>query len=269
MSVRDVQQVAESVLAAVQDKRATFTRWNVHAETARQLQSIRFASPARPASGHRAGQRRSSRPCGVARAAHARAHPPQKFCRPDGSSTFRRIGEAPYTTTTILDAENRLLAAARDTSGPVAGPTRGVVRVRGSERILGPEQIAVLQKILQSGRVLDVLVGAAGTGKTATLAGLVTAWQTAHGPGSVIGLAPSANAAQVLSDQVGIATENTAKWLTETDREAERLSRIDQLHTSLNRAPARNRERDSRGARRGNRRGGGLASSSWAAADRR
>jgi len=64
-----------------------------------------------------------------------------------------------------------------------------------------------VQNILQSGRMLDVLVGAGGTGKTATLAVLVAGWQTAHGPGSVIGLAPSANAAQVLSDQVGIETE--------------------------------------------------------------
>jgi ABC-type uncharacterized transport system ATPase subunit len=103
--------------------------------------------------------------------------------------------------------------------------------------------------ILQSGRALDVLVGAAGTGKPTTLAGLVTAWQTTHGRGSVIGLAPSANAAQVLSDQVGIATENTAKWLTEADREADRLSRIDQLHTSLNRAPARSRDEIARRSR--------------------
>ena len=31
-------------------------------------------------------------------------------------------------------------------------------------------------------------------------------------PGSVVGLAPSAVAAQVLADDLGIATENTAKW---------------------------------------------------------
>jgi conjugative relaxase-like TrwC/TraI family protein len=45
LSDRDVHRLAGLVLAAVQDKRATFTRWNVHAETARQLQSIRFTSP--------------------------------------------------------------------------------------------------------------------------------------------------------------------------------------------------------------------------------
>jgi conjugative relaxase-like TrwC/TraI family protein len=239
LSDRDAHRVAESVLAAVRDKRATFTRWNVYAEAARQLQSIRFASPDDRL---QITDRVSNEVLGraVLLEPPTLAHTPPQFRRADGSSTFHRVGEAPYTTTTILDAENRLLAAARDTSGPVAEPTRGVVQVRGIERVLGPEQAAAVQKILQSGRVLDVLVGAAGTGKTAALAALVAAWQTDHGPGAVIGLAPSANAAQVLSDQVGIATENTAKWLTEADREAARLHRIDQLHTALNRAPARN-----------------------------
>ena len=52
----------------------------------------------------------------------------------------------------------------------------------------------------------------------------------------MIRLATSANAAQALSDQIRIATENTAKWLAEADREADRLRRIDQLRRSLNRS---------------------------------
>src|SRR5699024_5034743 len=39
-------------------------------------------------------------------------------------------------------------------------------------------------------------------------------WETEHGSGSVVGLAPSAVAAQVLADDLDIATENTAKWWT-------------------------------------------------------
>lgn len=40
------------------------------------------------------------------------------------------------------------------------------------------------------------------------------AWQSQHGEGSVIGLAPSAAAAQVLAEELGIVTENTAMWIT-------------------------------------------------------
>lgn len=63
-----------------------------------------------------------------------------------------------------------------------------------------------------SGRVVDVLVGPAGAGKTTAMRALHRAWETEHGTGSVVGLAPSAVAAQVLADDLGISTENTAKW---------------------------------------------------------
>lgn len=38
------------------------------------------------------------------------------------------------------------------------------------------------------------------------------AWEKEHGQGSVVGLAPSSSAAQVLAEDLGIVTENTAKW---------------------------------------------------------
>ena len=63
-----------------------------------------------------------------------------------------------------------------------------------------------------SGRTIDVLVGAAGAGKTTAMNALRRAWETEYGPGSVVGLAPSAVASEVLAEDLGIATENTAKW---------------------------------------------------------
>jgi ATP-dependent exoDNAse (exonuclease V) alpha subunit len=58
---------------------------------------------------------------------------------------------------------------------------------------------------------VDVLVGPVGAGKTLALGGPRRAWEAEHGPGSVIGLVPSAAAAEVLAADLGIATENTAK----------------------------------------------------------
>ncbi|MEK0226175.1 ATP-dependent DNA helicase [Bifidobacterium mongoliense] len=49
--------------------------------------------------------------------------------------------------------------------------------------------------------------------KTTAMNALRRAWENEHGTGSVVGLAPSAVAAQVLADDLGIGTENTAKWL--------------------------------------------------------
>ena len=51
--------------------------------------------------------------------------------------------------------------------------------------------------------------------------------------GSVIGLAPSAAAAQVLGDELGIETENTAKWLFEWRRIPELTARRDRLALNL------------------------------------
>ena len=78
--------------------------------------------------------------------------------------------------------------------------------------LLGEDQAEALTRTAVSGRMLDVLVGPAGAGKTTALNALRRAWEAEHGTGSVVGLAPSAVAAQVLADDRGIATKNTAMW---------------------------------------------------------
>ncbi len=78
----------------------------------------------------------------------------------------------------------------------------------------------------------------AGTGKTTALAGLLAAWEAEHGIGSVKGLAPSAAAAANLGGELGIATENTAKWLVEADREASRLAEAGRLRALAAQLPA-------------------------------
>src|SRR5699024_6195679 len=70
-------------------------------------------------------------------------------------------------------------------------------------------------RIARSGLTLDLLVGPAGSGKTTALRALHRAWTAAHGRDSVIGLAPSAAAAEVLGDSLGVRAENTAKFLYE------------------------------------------------------
>jgi len=141
----------------------------------------------------------------------------------------------------MIDAEARLLTAGRTVNGPtVAVETITTVAegdLPGRGHGLSVDQALAVEKIATSGRVLDVLVGPAGTGKTSTMAGLRTVWETEHGPGSVIGLAPSAAAAEVLGDELGIDTENTAKWLTEWRRIPELVARRDNLAARLARHP--------------------------------
>ncbi len=221
---------------AVADRRATFHRANLLAEIHRQLHGIRFADPAERIT---VGERTAD----LAEAACTqltvpeRHHVPISFRRPDGTSKFTGHAATVYTTATLLDAESRLLAAGRATTGPVVSIATVAavadVPLASNGRLMSVDQAVAVENIATSGRVLDVLVGAAGTGKTVAMAALRTTWETEHGPGSVIGLAPSAAAAQVLADDLDICTENTARWLTEARRLPERAATITDLQRNL------------------------------------
>ena len=136
-----------------------------------------------------------------------------------------------------MEAEARLLEAGRQVGGPAA--SMGIVasvtgaNLPGRHHPLSIDQALAVERIATSGRSLDVLVGPAGTGKSTTMAGLRAVWEAEYGAGSVLGLAPSAAAAEVLAEELGIDTENTAKWLYEHRREAERLHKIGRARGEL------------------------------------
>ncbi|WP_270618479.1 MobF family relaxase [Micrococcus luteus] len=199
---------------AVGEKRSTWRRWNLHAEASRQLMGVRFAS---------AEDREAitGMVTDAAEQASLRLTPPELasspvvFRRPDGSSRFRHPGAVLYSTEELLAAEDRLLDRSHATTGPtveLATVERITSRPDAEGRRLGLDQADALQRIAVSGRVVDVLVGPAGAGKTTAMSALKRAWEQQHGAGSVVGLAPSENAAQVLGEELGIETENTARW---------------------------------------------------------
>ena len=162
---------------------------------------------------------------------------PERLRRADGTSRFRAKGHEIYTTAILIDAEARLLEAGRELDGPaVARATVAAVTsapLPGRSHPLSLDQALAVEQIATSGRRLDVLVGPAGTGKSTAMAGLRAAWEAEHGAGSVLGLAPSAAAAEVLAEALGIDTENTAKWLHEHRQQAERLEKIAGLRAAL------------------------------------
>lgn len=150
-------------------------------------------------------------------------HTPHRFRTADGEDMFRPETRDLYTTREVWDAEERLLHAGRTTDGvTVDGELvdQLVNTATSAEgRFLSTDQAAAVQNLLVSGRTVDVLVGPAGAGKTTSLEKLREIWESQHGPGSVRGLAPTARAAEVLAESLGIETENTAKWLYETGRD--------------------------------------------------
>ena len=213
----DLDQVAEVVVARVGDRRATWKRWNLHAEAVRQTMALRFAS---------ANDRDTitQQIVDAAERVSLQLTPPElassppSFRRPDGSSVFRPKAATVFSSERVIAAEDRLLAASNDRSAPTVPLAWVEQAARTKNRdghVLSPDQERAIAKIGVSARTLDVLVGPAGTGKTTTMSALRRAWEKHHGTGSVIGLAPSAAAADGLAGDLGISTENTAKWLHE------------------------------------------------------
>ncbi|MFC8682337.1 MobF family relaxase [Microbacterium ureisolvens] len=212
-----LNQLAERVVEAASERRSTWTRWNLYAEAARQTMGWRFAATedreAIVGMITDAAERRSTRLTPPELAVS-----PAEFRRADETSVFRPRNSARYSSIALLDAEERLLAASHATDAPVvsAATLERAERARRNHGIvLGEDQRAALHSIATSARSLDVLIGPAGAGKTTAMHALRLAWEHEHGRGSVIGLAPSAAAARELADDLGIATENTAKWLQE------------------------------------------------------
>jgi hypothetical protein len=206
-----VAEVGVAVVGAVSEKRSTWRHWNLWAEASRQTIGWRFATV----------EDREAVVGMVVEAAKQEslrltppelATSPEVFRRSDGSTVFRPRHSVVFTSAELLAAEDRLLARCEDRAAPAFG--RGVLeRVARKEHLLSAEQVETLARIAVSGRQVDLLVGPAGAGKTTAMRALKTAWTTVHGEGSVVGLAPSAVAAQVLAEDLGIGCENTAKWL--------------------------------------------------------
>ncbi|MGD9961484.1 MobF family relaxase [Nocardioides sp.] len=213
-----IGDVGSRVVSAVSEKRATWRHWNLWAEAARQTMGWRFAS-VEDREAITAMIVESAEGCSIALTPGEVALSPAEFRREDGTSVFRPRHSVVYSSLETLAAEDRLLIGAEDRNAAVV-PAKVVraVAVRPADRQqLSDQQTVALTAIATSGRRIDLLVGPAGAGKTTAMRALRGAWSTEHGTNSVVGLAPSAAAAQVLADDIGIACENTAKWLHEYD----------------------------------------------------
>lgn len=210
-----IDNLATATLGALSQSRSTWTRQNAGAEIQRLLKPVTFRSiDDRDTAAARVLERVIEQ---AVRLTPGRIlHAPREFTTSDGHSQFAPLSRELFTTAQILEAEQRLVATSTMvTPIAVAGETVEALLATPTEgRHLGDDQARAVERIATSGLALDLLVGPAGAGKTTTLAKLRDVWETQHGAGSVVGLAPSAVAAQVLGDSLGIPTENTAMWLT-------------------------------------------------------
>lgn len=213
-----IAEVGARIVAAVGEKRSTWRHWNLWAESSRQTMGWRFATTADR-------ERLVAAVVASAEAQSVRLTPPDlaatpaAFRRDDGTSRFRPAHTVAMSSHEILDAEQRLLDRGETRAAPVlVAQALAAADREAVDPHLSEEQRWALEMVSTSGRQVDLLIGPAGAGKTTAMSALRRAWTIQNGPGSVVGLAPSAAAAKVLAEDLDIECDNTAKWLHEHDR---------------------------------------------------
>jgi len=207
-----VAQTADRVLAAMEETRSTWQMWHVRAEAQRHVRTIDMPDE----------QAKTLVDLLVEEVLEHRsvalAAPPDGIDEPgalrrvDGSSVYTVAGADRYTSQRILNAERRLLAAARRLDGASVEQTAvdlALLEMAANGSALDAGQAALVRQMCTSSARLQLAIAPAGAGKTTAMRVLTLAW-TEDG-GQVIGLAPSAAAAAVLSEQTGIPTDTLAK----------------------------------------------------------
>jgi ATP-dependent exoDNAse (exonuclease V) alpha subunit len=114
----------------------------------------------------------------------------------DGVSVFTVAGSDQYTSSRILDAEQRLLAAADRADGQALHPVAVDLRLRKAAAggtALDAGQTLMVRTVAVDRRRVQLVIAPAGAGKTTALKVLADMWTA--GGGHVLGLAPSAAAA--------------------------------------------------------------------------
>ncbi len=231
----ELEELARAAYTELATERTTWKTWNARAASARATMRHRMVT---------ADEREKLIAAVTARvvemsvdlAPTPAAFTPAEFTRTDGASMFTRTHAGLFTSAEILAAEERLLTASRTRqAATVASATvqRVTTTATADGNFLTDDQADAVRDITSSARGVDVLVGPAGAGKTTTLAALRAAWELDHGDGSVVGLAPSAAASEVLGESLGITTDTTAKWLYQARQQDENQKEIDHLNAVL------------------------------------
>jgi conjugative relaxase-like TrwC/TraI family protein len=212
----DLAELAAAVVAVIAEQRSTWEMYHVRAEADRQL---------RPMAGFFTDADELVGAVDSVTALALQRHSirldvqvdelPRMLRHDDGESVFRRRGAAVYTSQAILDAEQRLVTDAHASRGAVvADAVRDAAiqqweheqREQGKDTTLNPGQRALVAHFVSSGQALAVGIGPPGTGKSTTMAAMRAVWEGATG-GRVIGYAPSAAAASVLGDELGVRAD--------------------------------------------------------------
>jgi conjugative relaxase-like TrwC/TraI family protein len=212
VDARWIAQTADHILTVMESSRSTWQMWHVRAEVHRQARTIDLpAEQAAALVDLLVDEVLDHRSVALA-ASDDHIEEPEPLRRVDGTSVYTVAGADLYTSQRILDAERRLLVAAGRRGGASVNPMAvdlALLEMAANGTALDAGQAALVRQMCSSGAHVQLAIAPAGAGKTTAMRALTLAW-TQDG-GHIIGLAPSAAAAAVLSEQTGIRADTLAK----------------------------------------------------------
>ena len=213
-----VQEHAAAIVARLEESRSTWRRTHVNTEVLRYgrdlglnekqdaalLSSIREHLNAEMLPLHAQSQRLT----------------PREFMRADGVSQHQKINYELFTSERVLAAESAILDAATQQVIPAssldvfemeAEKRRAELALQGYALPEGQERMA--REFATSDKLLVVGIGAAGAGKTSSTRLAVNAIEASGG--RVVGMAPTAAAAAVMREEMGIEADTVDKILSD------------------------------------------------------
>ncbi|QOW64939.1 relaxase domain-containing protein (plasmid) [Rothia amarae] len=142
-------------------------------------------------------------------------HLPDNSLRSDGSSVYRRADAELFSSTGIYQAERNVVTAATSekiipaATNDLFDAQRDYLKAKGG--LLSSTQEGMARAFVTDERLLVVGIGPAGAGKTTSMK---VAVDTVHATGQrVFGLAPTAVAASVMKNELGIEASTIASFV--------------------------------------------------------
>ena len=214
---RWIARTARTVVAVVESEKSSWTPWNVRSEAFRQATAAHIPHHQLTAVVEQLTTEALSEAVSVPiRTTRTQPVEPDLLLRPDGTPAYQEPSASRYTSMRILRAEARIIDAAGRRGGRIADSNSiqlAILQSMANRQPLNEGQQALVAAMAGSGVRLQLAIAPAGTGKTTAMRTLATAWTNSGG--TILGLAPSAAAAEQLRLQLGhnAVAENLAKMV--------------------------------------------------------
>jgi len=209
-------KTSDRIVTTMEGGRATWQYWHVYAEAQRQVRAANVPTDqVITVVGLLVSEVLDGRSVSLTRPFDKISEPPE-LRRLDGASVYTVGGVHLFTSSKVLAAEERLVEAAGRRDGYAVDEQNVALALLESEAngvTLNAGQATLVKEMATSGARLQLAIAPAGSGKTTAMRALAQAWT--DGGGSVIGLAPSAAAADALrvsmGSQIDTQTDTLAK----------------------------------------------------------